>query len=128
MPAGIIILLQDTCCLDLYDLPNLWLGDPSSHQVLYLTTSEAMMALTSIQLSRLQILVEPVPDTGCPHGSINKAAAIGSEGAEEVGACHLPSRKSVLNEAEKPSQEAMLPISSVGIVRVKGPDLWHLIV
>ena len=62
-----------------------------------------MIAFTSIQPSRLQVLVEPVPNRVCPHGSISKASAIGSEGAEEVGACHLPSRKSVLDEAEKPS-------------------------
>jgi len=72
--------------------------------------SKAMIAFTSIQPSRLQVLVQPVPSRGCPHGSISKASAIGSEGPAEVGACHLPSRKSLLKEAEKLSKEAMLPV------------------
>ena len=69
-----------------------------------------MITLASIQPSRLQVLVEPVPNGGCPHANVSKASAIGSEGAEELGACHLPSKESVLNEAEKPSKEANLPI------------------
>ncbi len=66
------ILLQDTCCLELYSLSNLWFGYPSSHQVLYLTTSKAMIAFTSIQPSRRQVLVEPVPNRSDPRGSISK--------------------------------------------------------
>ena len=114
VPADISILLQDTCCLDLqiqlYSLSKLWFGYPSSQQVLNLTSSKAIVTFTSRQPSRLQVLVEPVPNGGYPHANVSKASAIGSEGAEELGACHLPSRKSVLNEAEEPSKEAMLPI------------------
>ena len=71
---------------------------------------ESIITFTSIQPSRVQVLVELVPNAGCPHGSISKSSANDSEGAEEVGACNLPSRKSVLNEAEKPSKAAKLPI------------------
>ncbi len=69
-----------------------------------------MIALTSIQPSRLQVLVDPVPNGDCPHGSISKASGIGSEGTEEVSACHLPGRRSVLSEARRLSKEATLPI------------------
>ena len=68
-----------------------------------------MIALTSTQPSRLQVLVEPVPNGARPHGNVSKASGVGSEGTEEVNACHLH-WKSVLSEARKLSKEATLPI------------------
>lgn len=69
-----------------------------------------MIAFTSIHLGSFGVLVEPMPNGGYPHGSISEASAICSQGAEKVSACRLPSRKFVLNEAENPSNQAMLPI------------------
>ena len=103
-PALLICTASPPCG---FEIPA---GSSWRHKVLDLATSKTMIALTSTQPSRLQVLVEPVPNGVRPHGNVSKASGVGSEGTEEVSACHLHGRKSVLSEARKLGKEATLPI------------------